>query len=131
MNKILIALVLVVVMSGNTYSKQEDWRIFSSYEGNINAYFEANTIRIKDAEVFIWILHDSVIKKASMKSLYQIDCNYYRSIRLQAFIYDDNMGKGNATEATDDNEKFQYGVPGSGMQLLIKTVCKGYVNKNE
>ena len=57
MNKIFIALVLAVVMSWNAYAQQEDWRFFNTtVEGDINYYFEANTLRVKDAQVFIWIL---------------------------------------------------------------------------
>ena len=129
MNKIIIALVLVVGLSWNTYAQQQDWRFFNTtVEGDINYYFEFNTLRVKDAQVFVWILHDLVNRKSSMKSLNQIDCINYRLLPLQTIVYDDNMGKGNATDATEDNEKFQYGVPGSPVQVLIQAFCGKYNN---
>ena len=129
MKKVLIALVLAVGLSGNAYAQQEDWRFFNTtVEGDINYYFEANTLRVKDAQVFIWILNDLVNNRSSMKSLNQIDCINYRMLPLQTIVYDDNMGKGNATDVTEDNEKFQYGVPGSPLQVLIQAVCGKYSN---
>ena len=128
MNKIIIALVLVVGLSGNAYAQQEDWKFFASSEEGINYYLEASTFRVKGSLVYVWVLYDLINKKTSMKTLNEIDCINYRMLALQSIVYEDNMGKGNATDVTEDNEKFQYGVPGSPLQVLIQTICERYNN---
>jgi hypothetical protein len=131
MNKILIALVLAVGLSGNAYAQQEDWSFFSSTaEGDIDYYIDENSLRVNGSSVYIWVLSDTrgYDPIHSIKTYHHIDCNRFGAKILESFAYDENMGFGNPDQITVDTEKWLYGVPGSPMQVMIKSICEKYVN---
>ena len=135
MNKILIALSLLVSLSGNSFA----WTIIdivSDYENDqiaYNSYYDRDNIKRDGNEIWVWtsmnIFFDGKNKfKGAKSQLYywQYDCKEKRQTLHKVVTYSKHDLLGEVLKRYDyeGGYKWSYIIPNSVGDKLLKIVCK-------
>ena len=131
-NKILIALVLAVVMSGNTKAETytPDWELYAETDTEIKYYVDLNSYFQKDGMKYVINMQDTSNQGVDFNSLsfyLEVDCKEVRSRPIKVFSYSGLMGEGEETDLSESriwdwmykDEK----APNSPNGILLNYMC--------
>ena len=140
LNKILIALVLAVVMSGNVYAWTE--RGDQTSEGlYVSHYFDEQNIRHQGKYVWYWTLMNIHLDRKqiygkgvkSWLNYWRIDCNQRTNALFKLVKYSKLGGQGRVLESEDYEgganaqgtpNTFSYIIPNSQGDFIAQSYCK-------
>jgi hypothetical protein len=117
-NKLITGLLLAVLVSTVA---QAEWSYVTE-----NIYLDYSTIKKTKNGYRAWRLSDYTKVNelgASAKILYEYNCIEERSRILQMHTYSGHMGKGRIVVTDDLIEKWEYVIPGSVGEFILKMVC--------
>ena len=129
MKKLLLIFILLfstLMFSTPSYS---EWTGVSKNVSGTNYYVDFERIRKHGGYVYWWDLVDKLKpdKNGDLSGKYynQGDCKLFRYKNLSAFFYKGPMGKGTSenVEITGKHKDWQYFVPNSSGETILKSVC--------
>lgn len=104
-----------------------EWTEVSESVANDTFYVDFERVRKVNGYVYYWILTDYLIPSEfgdlSAKQYNQGDCKNFRFLSLSYVFHKEPMGEGRGDVQASANKNWQYPVPDSVNETLLKNVC--------
>jgi hypothetical protein len=94
-------------------------------------YIDITTIKKYRGHTLVWLLVDFYTyenKLCSVLAYLEIDCELGRKKELQVYFHEGHMGKGNNTEHTNLDSRWNFPKPKSSAETVVNDIC--LISKN-
>ena len=126
MKKLLLILALLFSTAMSSSPVRAEWTKLGDVDG-LTYYVDLERIRKHDGYVYYWDLVDYLkpteTRMLSAKAYIQADCKLFSYKILSLSAYKEPMGNGTADTFNPPDTGWQYAIPNTSREIVLKLVC--------